>query len=189
MSRVTIEQLQNVLNNYGGQLAKGSHANTQNACCALELLSLVRGHEYTDNPQTLRIFDLRNLNDIDVSDELRTKYMLPVVAAYAGSLDWPIERQKHVVHRIVILTVQRIISQLPGLSEEIKKQCETATTLELAYAAANTIRYAADAAADAADAARAAADAAANAARAAAAYSAREKMFIIACELWIEAIK
>ncbi len=187
---------------FNGVIKSGQHnpCNDSHECCILELYSVVLNKSWTDNPNILRIFDIRRINDIDVPDSLRTEWMLKLLCAYEGSLDWPVEKQKEVASKIVILTVNRIISKLPGLDEKIREACISAKTLEEAKSAADAASYAADAAAAAyaanaayyyAAAAAYSAAAAAAAYYAAAAYAAaadvRQEIFVETCKLWLEA--
>ena len=160
-------------------LSAGAH-NPDGQACALEYLSVARGIDWTDAPEKVRCFDLRLINDISVSDALRTEHLMPVLMAYDGSLDWPMERQQRVVERIIILTVQRLVADLPGLPDTIREQCRKATTLTEAAEAAR-------AAAGAAWAASWAAWAASWAAWAA--IASQEKVFIVACQVWLDAVK
>ncbi len=168
--------------------------------CIQDLYNVVFNKSWIGNLNILRIFDIRRINYIDVPDSLRTEWMLKLFCAYGGSLDWPIEKQKEVVSKIAILTVNRIISKLPGSDENIKNKCISAKTLEEAESAAYSADYSADAAAasaaycaaySAADAAASAADAAAyyaaNAAYCAADAAARQEIFVETCKLWLEA--
>ena len=148
-----------VATHYPGGLSAGNHSpNPDGEACVLEAVSQWLDLDWTDDPATLRMFDLRPLNDIDVSAEVRTPAMCRLAELYAGSLDWPVERQQAVVQRIVIGTVREIIAELPGLPEEAAAQCRSARTLDEAQAAALAARAAALAAAAEA-AARAAAEA------------------------------
>jgi nucleoid-associated protein YgaU len=202
---------------FGGVLRCGCH-DPDGQVCALELISQVRGGRWTDNPVTTRTWDLRSLNDIEVSDTVRTEHLLPVVAEYMGCMDWPVSRQRRVAERLVLLTVQRLIAELPGLSKIARQQCRNCTTLSEASAAARAAETwaaraadaaaraaAADAAAEAAaaeaSAARAAAEAAAEAEAEEAAdtaadaasevwvATARERVFTQTCQLWLDATK
>ncbi len=168
---ITTEQLETTLKaRFSGLLRKGSHSEDGEAC-ALELLSVVRGIRWTDNPLSVKCWDLRALNDIDVSDEVRTEHIMPVLAAYANCMDWPIERQIAVVSALAIGTMRYLIAELPGLSPEIATQCREAETLGAVHNAANAVHNAADVnATSAANAARNAANAA-NAAGYAAEYA------------------
>ena len=171
-------------------IKSGSHCDASHECCILELYSIVLNKSWTDDPNILRIFDIRRINDIDVSDSLRTEWMLKLLCAYEGSLDWPVEKQKEVISKIVILTVNRVISKLPGLDEKTRVACISAKTLEEARAAAYAAAaYSANAAAYSAAAAANAAASNANAAYSAA-YSAtvREEIFVETCKLWLEAV-
>ena len=191
---------------FNGVIKLGKHDNYStrdgsHECCVLELYSIVLNKSWTDDPNILRIFDIRAINDINVPDSLRTEWMLKLLCAYEGSLDWPGKKQKEVVSKIVILTINRLISNLPGLDENIRNKCKNAKTLEEAKFAAAAAAYAAaaDYAADyaaasaAADYAAASAtdyaiDFAAAAAVAAADYVAnKEEIFVEICKLWLEA--
>ncbi len=152
----SVAELQETLAKFGGNLKFGSHTEEEGECCGLELEALCQSIPITDNPQKVRMFDLRPINDIVVPDDIRTQHLLPVIAAYAGSLDWPIERQKEVVSKIVIGTVNRIISQLPSIGKTAKNLCLQAITLSTLTVAVHAV-HAYDAAAAAAyDAAAAA---------------------------------
>ena len=160
-----------VATHYPGGLTAGYHSpNPDGEACVLEAVSQWLDLDWTDDPATLRMFDLRPLNDIDVSAEVRTPAMCRLAELYAGSLDWPVERQQAVVQRIVIGTVREIIAELPGLPEEAAAQCRSARTLDEARAAALAVAVRARAVELAVDAALAtsAAEDAARAARAAA---------------------
>ena len=132
---ITVEQLQSLLDQrFHGRLTAGSHQEN-GECCALELLSVAQKIPWTDSPQQLRCWDLRPLNDIAVADTIRTAHMIPVLAAYANSLDWPAKRQKAVTTLITIKTVSRIVSALSHLPVGIAEQCRDATTLSSALTA------------------------------------------------------
>ena len=120
---------------FGGRLLAGTHAQDGGGVCALELMAVARGLPWTSDPEAVRSLDISPINDIMVSGELRTEHILPVMAAYDGSLDWPDERQKAVVRKLVIGVVQQIISALPGLDPEISRKCREADDLATAQAA------------------------------------------------------
>ena len=63
-----------------------------------------------DSPNLARTWDIRPLNDAFSDDKLRTAWMLKVHAAYLGSYDWEQTRRRAVAEKLVILTVNRIIS-------------------------------------------------------------------------------
>ena len=187
---VTLEALETLLKSrFKGVLFKGAH-NEDSQACVLELLSVAQGMPWTDSPKTTRCFDLRLINDMPVSNAIRTKHLLPLLAVYAGSMDWPIAKQKAVVTRIVLLTVNRLLAELPSLSKVLKTQCQQATTLlEAAGAAgwaAEAAGWAAGAAGWAAEAAGWAAEAAGWAAGATGG-AATENIFTQTCALWMEA--
>jgi hypothetical protein len=217
METITLETLENLLTtHFHGELRVGRHEKNEE-CCALELLSVAQGLEWTDDPEAVRTFDLRPLNDIPVNNAVRTQHLLPVVAAYAGSLDWPLDRQQKVVNHLLIETVRQLLSNLPNLTEAVRAQCINASTVgeaRLAVAAvaiaevAWLVEAVAEVAAAAAAVARvtvavasAMAEAAAErewsvspeaaVARAAkeAVAEARAAVFIAACEIWMEAVE
>ena len=174
---------------FGGILLTGTHSPDGKACI-LEACSQAVGKEWTDSPDSLRIWDIRPLNDIQIDNETRTELLVPLAVAYMGCRDWPAKKQTRIATTIAIETVRQIISCLPGLSDGIREKCRTAKTLRAAARAA----YAADAAdaaaraayaADAAARAAAAADAAARAAAAAAAAGVLRK----AVTIWMEAAR
>ena len=203
----TVIELRKTLERFGGKLKKGAHFSAATgACCALELEAVCRGQAWTDLPEKVKMFDLRPINDMNVDDDLRTLHLLPVIEAYAGSLEWSQERQRHVAEKLVILTVQRIISQLSKLPDAVRQQCRGVSTLREAEAAAwaawdaeaawaakaDVVAVkAAKAAAKAAKAAEAATKAAWAAEAAAWASWAADKatVFTVTCEVWMEAAK
>jgi hypothetical protein len=133
---ILFEKLDSLITDrFHGHLKAGKH-ESNGECCALELLSVARDLSWTDEPKTVRCWDLRPLNDIEVPDDVRRQYLLPVIAVYDGSLDWPEDRQREVAMRLAILTVNRLASGLPGLPPKIVEACATATDLESAVAAA-----------------------------------------------------
>jgi hypothetical protein len=190
---MNLETLQALLNHHDdGVLRRGAHQPGREFC-ALEFDSIIRGRKWSDAPITLP--DLRPLNDGPwSSDASRTAHLLPVMVALWDWATWTPERKRGWVTRVVILTVQRIISELPTLPDNVREQCRNATTLESATKAAEAAHAAAHAAAYAAEAAHveaayAAARAAAYAASAAAyaSHGASEAPLITACAIWIHA--
>ena len=173
---VTLTQYKDYLDKrFSGVLSAGHHGEDGEAC-GMEFLNAFHRRPWSDSPEEARSFDTRELNDIDISDEVRTKYLLPVLAAYDGSLDWPQERQRAVADRLVILTVQRVVAERPGLSDENRRQYRAASTLWGALAAWG-------------EAAAAEARAAAAWGEARAVRIAREKVFIQACQVWLDALE
>ena len=145
---------------FAGRLEQGPHT-PDSLACGLEAYSQAIGEAWTDDPVRLRMWDIRPLNDIPVSQSIRTRHIVPVIIAYQGSRDWSGARQRRVATRLVILTVNRLISHLPGLPAEVRQQCRAADTLALAGAAAWAER--------------------------AAGRAARERVFVTACALSLEA--
>jgi hypothetical protein len=154
-----------------GILRAGSHPPGVEMC-ALEFESQVRGREWSDAPLTLP--DLCQLNDaVWSSDAARTEAMLRVMAALWDWGEWSSVHQRAWTTRIVIQTVQQIVSALPRLSERVREECRTAVTL-------SRPAWAAWAAAEAAWAAWAAAEAAE-------AKTAADRVLLLACQIWIDA--
>jgi hypothetical protein len=198
--RVTQKYLRSKLEELDdGVLYAGAHSPTSKQFCALEFVNKVEDDKYNDAPTNMP--DIRRINDARwSSNEIRTKHLLPVIVAYWGWKGWDETKKKAIINKVVIYTVNRIISELPHLKENSREQCRKAKTIKEARAAA----YAADAAAYAdyaAYAAAANADYAAYAAAyaavadadaaadAAAADAAADVVLIKVCKLWIQAVK
>ncbi len=208
---MNLEQLQALLNEHDdGILRHGMHKEGREFC-ALEFESKVRGRQWSDAPITLP--DLRPINDGPwSSDTARTTALLPVMAALWDWSEWSQSRRVAWASCVALMTVQQIVSELPGLSDDIRTQCREAKDLTAAAAGAaaaaraasaeegaaawagGAAESAAEAAEEAAEAwaggaAEAAATGAAGAAAAARAASAEEgdKILLIACAIWIHA--
>ena len=122
---------------FGGVLRKGSHPIGGPEVCALELLAEDMGLGRTDSPEATHTWDLRWLNDMNVPDELRTQHLLPVIAAYAGSMDWPRERQAQIARYIFIATFREIISKY--LPAKLRTECEAVKTIDHVVTCLNNI--------------------------------------------------
>ncbi len=168
---MTTERLKQLLHEHDdGLLRRGAHTAGSREFCVLEFDAIVRGREWSDKPITLP--DLRRLNDARwSSDEKRTETMLPLMTALWDWSEWSAERRIAWAGIVALETVRQIVSELPGLSDEIRKQCRECDTIQTARTAANAANAANAAAADAAAAAYAA-NANAYAAAHAAAYAA-----------------
>ena len=171
---MTQEELQGWLDREDdGILRSGAHQAGSRQFCALEFDSVVRGRDWSDTPITLP--DLRPLNDGPWrSDAARTAALLPVMVALWDWSTWTRARQRQWASSVALETVKQIIADLPGLPNPIRLQCQRATTLAEATAAAGAVGAAA---------AWWAARAAGAAARAAAA----ETPLRVACQIWIDA--
>lgn len=200
---MTLQELHTHLETFDeGILRRGHHAPGREAC-ALEFESQVRQRAWSDRPLTLP--DLRPLNDGPwSSDQARTQALLPVMAALWEWSTWTAAQQRIWATRVVIDTVQQIVSQLPDLSDALRAQCQRAETRRAVWAAddaaevADAVAWATKAAgaagaagaradaAGAAGAARAAAKAAVWAAEAAEA-AAADRVLMTACAIWINA--
>ena len=146
---MTLGELQTALATLDeGVLLPGVHRPDTRQFCALEFSHAVRGHSHSDRPTDLP--DIRPLNDGPwLSNSNRTKHMLPVLAAYWDWQSWPPTRQQTVATRIVLLTISRLIAELPGLSEQTRMQCQMATTLLKAQKAIHEVLQETKAAAEA----------------------------------------
>lgn len=152
-------------------LTSGKHEEGEGKWCILEARSRCAGIEWTDDPELNRTFDIRPIDDIGVSDSLKSKWMLRVMEAYEGSLDWLPERQVAVASKIVELTAVSRLFAMP------QSEAVADSALEAKECAEAGAPYAA-------------ARAAAVAARAAAADvspAKRKRLFVTTCQLWIEA--
>ena len=137
-ARTTPASLQHLLDQrFGGVLHESGQKEKSGRAGALELLSVARGVSWSAAPEKVRCFDLSALNNIQVSPEIRTKHLLPVLAAYDGSLDWSVKRKQRVAERLALLTVRRLVAGLPGLSAACRKRCRDARTLAEATKAAS----------------------------------------------------
>jgi hypothetical protein len=215
MKKLTMKTMTRVLNErFGGLLSFGPHLEGGEGCIN-EVGSAAKGLPWTDSPAILRCWDFRSINDMNVSREVRAKYLPKVFVAYDGSMDWPLERQLAVSRKLVILTIQRLIAEIPGLSEAAREQCRQANTLEQAARAVRAaevvvtawevVKTTKEAVRMAREASRAVtgkavavktaklavktAKLAAVAAGSMAAVAATEEIFIQVCEIWLEAAK
>jgi hypothetical protein len=204
-------KLEQVLKRYGGELYGGRHKAVDGECCILELVSVCKGLEWTDDPRAVGMPDYRTINDGNWSTpKLRGTHMLRLAVAFEAWPEWPEERRRRFAERLVVRTVNVLIAELPHIGEDAARACRAADTLTAAEAAAAdaaeayaeaAYAYAAAAAWDAADAAEdaaawatataataaAAALAAEAAARSAAAAEDPDKVLIQAVDIWVEA--
>lgn len=189
LTRFNTQEIADILKNrFGGMLHDGAHPYEESAC-ALELLSVVQGQPWSGDPAQVRCFDLRWLNDTHVSPSVRAANILPVLVAYQGSLDWPMERQQRVVERLEWFTVERLLPAFPKTKQAVIHACRTSDTLSAANRAAWVSAWAAEAATLAREAAGRAAEAAGFSADEAihAGDIAGEDLFVEACTLWLHA--
>ena len=171
MPKMTVEQLQEGLIKHDkGVLKYGSHKAGDREFCALEFRSVMQGIHFTDAPNKVGMPDLRRLNDAfgngHEADQVRTKAMLPVLAALWDWQDWSKPRRTRFAQLLAVMIVNQITADLPKLPKAIKRKCQEAKNCEEACNAA------------AAAAAAAAADAA---------YAARFKVLNLACQLFVDA--
>jgi hypothetical protein len=124
---------------FGGVLYAGTHVPNEAIGCVLEFYSVYLGQNWTANPALLHIWDLAPYNDMPVSPKVLASGMLPVLARYAGSRDWPLRQQQAIVIRLIIGTVREVIAVLPGLPDELRRQCRAVETLDAARATAGVV--------------------------------------------------
>lgn len=124
---------------FGKILSPYSHAPHLRMACALECAHATVGDEWSDAPGKWP--DVSFLNDADwISDDDRTEHMTRLMRAYWHWSEWTPERQAAVMERLIVLTVQRIISRYTGLPDELAYQCRDAITPEEAASAAWAVR-------------------------------------------------
>jgi len=146
---IEFEQVEQLLQSrFGGRIRNGSHTEDGSGCL-IEIANAAIGAAWSDNPTLWP--DLRPINDAFTSDSERTRVLWPVLRAYWHWSEWGAARQRQIIERVIILTVQRIIAELPGLPPDVAQRCREATTLSAAGAAAGAARAAG--AAEAAEAA------------------------------------
>jgi hypothetical protein len=179
--------------------------------CAMEVASVARGVEWTDDPGRVDLPDLRPLNDARwSSDEARTKNVVPVVVALWDWPEWGAERRQRFVLRLAELTIRRVLPvalRAMGLVAEAKMCQREGSEKAAARAGAMTIivdspaEYAYDAIVaagyaypeSASTSAHAAANSAASAARLLYTYTADnagvDALLALACECWVQAAR
>jgi hypothetical protein len=177
---------------FSGVLRRGKHSEDGEACI-FEAINAYNGLEWSDNPFSCGMPDIRPINDAFRSDGIRTKQMLMLYDSYSDWRYWPEDRKVAAAKFIALETIRRIISEVVCFPHD--RNCRESENLgvaaDAAYNAARAARVAcaADAtcaAARAARAARAAADA--DAARAAdAVYAVDDDLLIRAVDIWVEA--
>lgn len=109
---MTLTALRNLLDaRFGSGLLTGMHS-PDSQVCALELLSQAQNLSWTDDPEVLRTWDLRPLNDTTgPTPKERADAMLPLLVVYEGARDWPMPRQQAVVKALVMATIREIIDR------------------------------------------------------------------------------
>ena len=194
---IEFEQVEQLLQSrFGGLIRRGFHPDDREGCL-IEIANAAIGAAWSDHPTMWP--DFRPINDAYDSDEARTRHLWPVLRKYWHWSEWGEARQRQIIERVVILTVQRIIAELPGLPAEVAQRCREATTrvavlaaagaaAGAAWAAERVAAWAAERAAEGA-AREAGREAAWAAARAAARAAAADSVLERACALWIEALE
>ncbi|MEM3169940.1 MAG: hypothetical protein QW838_04130 [Candidatus Nitrosotenuis sp.] len=93
-----------------GALSAGKHAPDEGAACVLEAVSAWLGLEWTDDPDTLGLPDIRPLNDASWSSaEARTGAMTRLIAAIWDFREWPRARRAHMARRVALRTAREVL--------------------------------------------------------------------------------
>jgi hypothetical protein len=148
--KLTVQDLKKALKSHGSAaLYDGGHSFTDGACCALECVAVAqamkRGSKpdeeaFTAEPAVLGMPDVRDLNDGQwLSDESRTKHMLPMLAALSGWADWTPSRRELFLKYAAIQTVQQIVSTLPYLPPILRRRCRQVGNLVEARGATKAV--------------------------------------------------
>lgn len=158
-----------VRDKFDGRIMCGSHQEGAEAC-ALEAASVARGAQWSDDPASAGLPDLRPIQDAYGGDDARrTAAVVPLVEALWGWPDWTSERRGAWALAVALRTVQEILPialRATGLGDQ-PSACGSATTLAAAWVAAGAAETTARSARSAARSAGRAASAAAGAARSA----------------------
>lgn len=137
---ISVDALREILKPFGRVLRSGSHSPGDGAVCMLEAESVRLDIPFTDSPEKVRMWDLRDLNDIQVSSRIRTNCLLPVWAAYAGSRSWPIGRQHRVLRALAVGVARELFPNMAAFSSGTCRSCRNIETLEDAAAAVHAAR-------------------------------------------------
>ncbi len=126
---------------FAGEIRAGRHT-PDGAACLLEAAHVAVGDAWSDAPD--RWPDVRPLIDARwSSDAVRTHHGVRVLEVYWDWAEWPAERQRAVLSRVAVLTVNRLVAALPGLPDSCRRACQEARTLREAEEAAHAARSAA----------------------------------------------
>ena len=130
-----------VLEQHGGALAMGAHTPSDRCrVCVLELASLVRLDEMTDNPNAVGLPDIRKINDAYCDGRRRTDALIPWLVALEGWAEWPKADRVAWAQRVTLRTVREVlpIALRAEKLDEHAQACEAAEDLASAKAAAGT---------------------------------------------------
>ena len=146
--------LMDVIARHGGVLAIGKHAAEYGdpTCplCVLEAHAaclVARGEldAITDDPKALGRPDYRSINDAWWSSrEVATPHLVRLHMAYSGWPTWSEPQRLAVTTRVVVETIREVVSELPGLPDEVRDQCRAVRTLVEAREATGAAEAAAD---------------------------------------------
>jgi hypothetical protein len=118
---------------FGGCLAVGSNSASDGTACILEAYSVALGEDWTDDPDSLGIWDIRYLNDIEgISSRDKVDKLVKLTKAYQGSNSWSKKRGQKIVDDILLELTRKVFypaSSYPG--EGYKKLRNAKTVKEL----------------------------------------------------------
>lgn len=128
-----------VADRFRGRLKNGEHSENGSACI-MEASSVARGIDWTDDPVSIGLPDLRPLNDAHwPSEEARARELITVAEALWDWAEWPADRRAAYAERVVLRTVREI---LPIALEAVglpSRSCRTAETLDEALEAVEAV--------------------------------------------------
>src|ERR1700677_2852773 len=93
---------------FKGILSYGSHEPDRSAC-ALEVASIARGVEWSDDPFHAGLPDVRPINDAFGDDVLRTECITPVIEELFDWWPTDMERRVRFTRRLALRTVREIL--------------------------------------------------------------------------------
>lgn len=148
MSSCTQNDFTETMRLHGGLFANGSHQErySDDDCplCLLEMIAACevrRGlrERITDDPKELDLPDVRPINDACWSSrEVATPHLERLRSAIMPWREWDEERRRKTADRLAILAVNKIVAELPRLSDSVRQQCRDAKTLQEARGAARS---------------------------------------------------
>lgn len=116
MPDFTLEDARAALEQYGGVLRYGGHAQYKSACCAMELRAVLRGEEWNDGRDNTALA-ARIFNDAFLSDQPRTEACLPLVLLADETAPGWEGRYKEAAVRVLIPLVLRQASRYLSVSQ------------------------------------------------------------------------
>jgi len=142
---------------FGGKVSAGKHESDESDghACALEAVSALLDKDWSDDPATLQMPDVRPMNDAGWASEAeRTTHMIRLITALLPWREWSTVQRTQFATRIAGRTIREILpTMLRGIGlDDAARECEEQGTARAADSAASEAR-AASAANSAADSA------------------------------------